>query len=120
MGAFERLKSFHEHLKSNGYGGRNAFEREIGVSEGYLSKKAKGIGSDIMEKISERFPELSIEWLVTGRGSMFIQGQESDSGIDEDLILKLQDELREAYMEIGRLNMELKSAKEHELKAKRV
>lgn len=115
MGAFERLKSFHEHLKSNGYGGRNAFEREIGVSEGYLSKKAKGIGSDIMEKISERFPELSIEWLVTGRGSMFIQEQESyDSAINEqneELIEKLQSELKEAYTEIGRLNMELNKLK---------
>lgn len=120
MATIDRLRDFHSFLKEKGFGGRNVFEREIGVSEGYLSQvKRKGVNSDVLEKVSEKFPDLNLDWLVTGRGSMFIQGQESDSGIDEDLILKLQDELREAYMEIGRLNMELKSAKEHELKAKR-
>ena len=123
MATLERLKEFHLHLKSKGFGGRNVFEREIGVSEGYLSQaKRKGVNSDVLEKVASSFPELNITWLITGNGEMLVidnleQGT-SDEEINDELI-RLHRELEDAYREIGRLNMELKSAKEHNILQKR-
>ena len=106
MATLDRLRDFHSYLKEKGFGGRNVFEREIGVSEGYLSQvKRKGVNSDILEKVSERFQELNIDWLVTGRGSMFIQEQESE----DELSLSLENALNELEKlkdEINRLEEE--------------
>ena len=46
------------------------FCRQIDVSHTYLNGDSE-IGSDKMETILSIFPELSIEWLVTGTGQMF-------------------------------------------------
>ena len=87
MATLDRLKEFHSYLKSEGYGGRNVFEREIGVSEGYLSQaKRKGINSDVLEKIAETFPQLSMEWLITGCGEMILRDNFQPQ---EDTIVKL-------------------------------
>ncbi|MDU1906328.1 MAG: S24 family peptidase [Dysgonomonas sp.] len=71
--AIERLIEFHDYLKSTGYGGRNKFEKAIGKSEGYLSgalKKRSSIGSDVLLEIRTMFPELDMDWLVSGEGEM--------------------------------------------------
>lgn len=47
------------------------FERSIGVSNGYVSSISKSIQPDKLEVISDNNPELSIEWLLIGKGSMF-------------------------------------------------
>lgn len=62
----DRLKSF---VKEKGYG-RNVFEEEVGIAHGYLSSKSKSITSDTIERVYERFPELSLKWLLTGKGEM--------------------------------------------------
>lgn len=46
------------------------FEKEIGVSSGYISNISKSIQPDKLEIISDKYPELSIEWLLIGKGSM--------------------------------------------------
>lgn len=71
--AIERLIEFHDYLKLTGYGGRNKFEKAIGKSDGYLSnalKKNSSIGSDVLLDIRTMFPELNIDWLISGEGNM--------------------------------------------------
>lgn len=46
------------------------FERNIGVSGGYVSNISKSIQPDKLEIISNLYPQLSIEWLLIERGSM--------------------------------------------------
>lgn len=46
------------------------FEQTIGVSNGYVNSISKGLGSDKLIPIIEKYPNLSIEWLLTGRGEM--------------------------------------------------
>lgn len=46
------------------------FEQTIGVSNGYVNSISKGLGQDKIISIIENFPNLSIEWLLTGRGEM--------------------------------------------------
>lgn len=52
-----------------------AFDNSIGVGNGYTSKQAKtkaSVGSDVLERIIEKYPDLSPLWLVTGQGDMVI------------------------------------------------
>jgi hypothetical protein len=49
------------------------FERACKVANGYFGKqlRVKGsIGSDILEKVAEVYPDLNIVWLITGKGAM--------------------------------------------------
>lgn len=74
----ERLNEFHLYLKGKGYGGRNFFETEIGKKPGYLTtalnRKSKELGSDVLEQLVSKFPELNIKWLLTGEGKMLNDG----------------------------------------------
>lgn len=50
-----------------------AFEKEIGISNGYFGKayrKKASIGSDIIKTIIESSPDLNLEWLILGKGDM--------------------------------------------------
>jgi hypothetical protein len=61
-----------EYLKHNNIAPYN-FERNCGIANGYLKKQMKGkgsIGSEILEKISTRYIDLSLIWLLTGKGRM--------------------------------------------------
>lgn len=118
--AIERFVRFHKHLQlEEGFPGRNALEEMIGVSSGYITKafsKKSAMGSDLLERIIKLFPQLNIIWLLTGEGDMILS-EDNEMAIVKDyrdtMILKLQNELREAYMEIGELRMKLKAAEEH-------
>jgi len=66
MNTKERLKIF---VKYKGIG-RNKFEESVGISQGYLSSKSPSVGSDIIDKVAQIYPELNIEWVITGYGTM--------------------------------------------------
>lgn len=51
------------------------FEEVIGASNGYINNISKGIGGIKLQKILSAFPELSQRWLLTGEGSMLVDGQ---------------------------------------------
>ncbi len=67
---FTRLDTF---IKAKNISYR-AFEQSINVSNSAIAtpiKKQKGsIGSDILSKIFDNYPDLNIEWLFTGKGHM--------------------------------------------------
>ena len=51
----------------------NNFSQKIGVSEGAIRKvllQNTTLRSDTLDKISQNFTDINIDWLVTGRGSM--------------------------------------------------
>ncbi|SBW08755.1 conserved hypothetical protein [uncultured Dysgonomonas sp.] len=60
---------------------KSFFEKSIGAGNGYLSN-VKTIGSDKLEDILNNYPDLDIEWLLTGRGNMQKIIKEIDS-LDE-------------------------------------
>ena len=54
----------------------HAFERNIHLSNGYYSKQLKNlgsVGSDILIKIHQHFPDLNILWVLTGDGQMLME-----------------------------------------------
>lgn len=64
--AKKRLIDFLSFLKI----GQNAFEKKVGIANGYISHNKGSIGSEIISKISESYPELNMDWLLTGKGNM--------------------------------------------------
>ena len=46
------------------------FEKTIGVSNGYVNSISKSMQPDVLERIAAAYPQLSIEWLMVGRGEM--------------------------------------------------
>jgi transcriptional regulator with XRE-family HTH domain len=62
----ERLKDF---IKSKGIG-QAAFEKAVGLSNGYVNNIRQSIQPDTLLRISQCYPELNINWLMTGEGVM--------------------------------------------------
>lgn len=46
------------------------FNRTFGVSRAYISSMRKAPGNEMLERISVEYPDLDLEWLMTGEGSM--------------------------------------------------
>lgn len=66
------IERFFHYLESKNLR-HTPVEKELGLSNGYLGKmksRKASIGSDIIEKIVSFFPDLNINWLVTGKGDM--------------------------------------------------
>ena len=81
MRVIDRLYQFLEYKELTPY----AFEKVCELSNGYLHKQLKGggsIGSDVLEKIHQNYSELSLMWLITGKGNMLFE-DESDSMLED-------------------------------------
>lgn len=114
----ERFLNVIEQLDLSDYKVWNEVES---LSKATMSKIRRGICGVSMNTLCDfvdKYPKVNADYIITGRGSMFIdEGTQND--INEDMIIKLQEDLKNAYIEIGRLNMELKAAKEHNSLLKR-
>ena len=91
--AKNRLLSFLKFLKM----GQNAFEEKVGISRSYLSNNKGSIGSDVINKIYEAYPELNLEWLIAGKGEMLKNG--ITPAKSDDLTTK-NDIYREKYYDL--------------------
>ena len=95
------------------------FSQKTGLSNSFLDKKG-GISSVNLEAISECFPILNLDWLVTGKGEMLRNGASKDTPEDNPLhidieavkmliaekertIAKLEDQLATKDQQIDRL-----------------
>ncbi|THD67943.1 hypothetical protein E7Z59_09850 [Robertkochia marina] len=69
-------------IKSLGMSARQ-FDMSIGASNGYtlrMKKNNASVGSDILERIVEKYPFVNINWIITGRGNMFgIESEEKSA-----------------------------------------
>lgn len=61
----ERILQFIEYKRIS----KNKFYIDTGISNGILDKKS-GLSMETIEKFYSTFPEVNLEWLVTGEGSM--------------------------------------------------
>lgn len=73
MNVRSRLKLFIKHINSK----NSSFEAEFGLSNGYINNISRSIGIDLLEKISNKYPDLDIEWLLLGRGEMLKPGEKT-------------------------------------------
>lgn len=64
----DRLFMFLEHKKLS----QNKFETECGLAHTNLREKKQGPTSEYLAKIITRYPELNLNWLISGRGPMIL------------------------------------------------
>jgi hypothetical protein len=51
------------------------FDISIAASNGYtlrMQKNNASVGSDVIERIIEKYPQINLIWLITGKGDMFM------------------------------------------------
>lgn len=68
----DRIFEYMKYCRLSAYN----FEKTCGIANGYLKKQAKGkgtIGSEILEKILDKYRDLSLSWLITGKGNMLLE-----------------------------------------------
>ena len=99
------------------------FCQDVGLSNGFLDKKGN-VGSDKCEKICYQYPDISLEWLLTGHGEMLksdiaavaavapvpastAPAQEASPTTGGDVIHIYSGMLKEKDAEIARLNREI-------------
>jgi hypothetical protein len=65
---------------------KNKFYIQTGLSNGFLDKKPN-IGADKIEIIYSNYPDINVEWLITGEGEMLKTGKELSDKVEEDKVL---------------------------------
>jgi len=93
---------------------KNVFYKKTGLSNGFLDKTGS-IGVDKLEKILNSFPEINVEWLITGNGQMikkaiYLQRKDFDNELNEPIetmgrvyfLLKDIEHLKEKIKEVER------------------
>ena len=65
----DRLLKF---LKIHAKMGQTKFEEHVGLIRSQISKIKDGMNTISVEKIALKYPELNLNWLLTGKGEMLI------------------------------------------------
>lgn len=103
MGKFiERLQIFMEKSGIND----NQMTVKASLSVGLLGKakkSGKDMAAESIEKILCAYPELSADWLLTGRGNMTKEADEKPAMSDTGTVMQLVDTIRQQAQEIGQL-----------------
>jgi phage repressor protein C with HTH and peptisase S24 domain len=76
MNIRERIVQYIEYKGISKY----KFYQETGFSNGFLDKSGT-VGAEKCEKISYQYPDLRLEWLITGEGEMLKNGNEIPKAI---------------------------------------
>lgn len=76
-------KTVHRIIKVIEYLNLSArqFDISIGTGNGYILRMKKNnasVGSDVIERIIEVYPQINLVWLITGKGSMLIQNNHTE------------------------------------------
>lgn len=105
----ERLEEFVEYLDLT----NQKFEQNAGLPNGFINKSGKYISDKSEQKIINTYPDLNINWLLTGEGEMLNNGQKHLSQQTEPQIN--ENSLDELYLlnktiDILRENLERKDA----------
>lgn len=92
-----------------------AFEKSIGMANASYRNSLKNngtIGCDKLERILSVYPDINLEWLIRGKGSMLHSPEIMASGVEtnqerEDVVKLLLQELGQKNEEIGRLKEQI-------------
>lgn len=64
----------------------NKFEKECGLSTGYIKNMRKSVSPDKLQSIVQKFPELNPGWLMAGEGNM-LKGNVNVSGDNSGVVV---------------------------------
>lgn len=107
MGATERILKFIDAIGIS----KRQFYSKAGLSNGALDK-VENIGTDKVEKIYYAFPQMNLEWLITGRGKMFTNytdpAKEAIKSADNENNFLAELEIKRVNLRLTKLEKEVK------------
>lgn len=125
----ERLKTFISSINLT----KSAFEKSLGLSNGYINSMRKGLGYDKLELLSNLYVDLNMGWLLTGEGEMLKKKTDQEASgntleaeksfLEKEFfylkairdknadLIKAMDKIEEKDKEILRLKAEIESLK---------
>lgn len=77
---------------------KSYFEKTVGFSNGFVDKSGDNTRKSSLDKISITYPNININWLLTGEGDMFI---DNANKIDDVKNIHVIDNLSKALDEIA-------------------
>ncbi len=89
---------------------KSAFASSIGVSPAIITHIGNGrnkVGTDLIEKVAATFPQVSLQWLFTGRGSAFGDSEALNAQLIVEQHKDLKRQLRNVQTEINVLKNKL-------------
>lgn len=87
--------------------------KDIGISNGYLSKTKKNEGnvsSNILEKIVNYYPDVNTRWLLTGKGEMLLSDTKTLTTSSETTLASLELDLKRKDFEMKGIHLKLEEA----------
>jgi len=91
----ERLTDF---ALSQGFRTLSGFEKACGFTKNTLTKDYSGLSSTTLTKIVDKYPQLSLDWVILGRGQMLVNGNGYDAYEEETITLSYR-ELKNVIVE---------------------
>ncbi|KZS41873.1 hypothetical protein AWE51_00055 [Aquimarina aggregata] len=82
MNVKSRLKEYVSYKKLS----IRQFENSINASNSYVNSISRSIGVDKLEAIVEKYPDLDLKWLLTGKGEML--SSQNDPFISTEILTK--------------------------------
>lgn len=58
------------------------FDISIGTANGYILRMQKNnasVGSDVIERIIQLYPQINLVWLITGQGDMLLENSKKET-----------------------------------------
>lgn len=103
-GVKERLRRFIEHCGVS----ETTFEVECGMANRYVENIRQSVSPKKVQNIIRIYPELNVDWLITGRGSMTLGPKEmlpqDMQSIYEKEILLRDKKIDSLQRELDRMN----------------
>lgn len=94
-------------------GNKAEFARTMGelpqTINGWLRRE---VGLNVLNKISEKFPDVNKSWLLTGEGSMLVEDSLVPESIQVDEVKTTREELLKVIAELSEANNKLSAANE--------
>ncbi|WP_455673763.1 hypothetical protein [Phocaeicola sp.] len=114
----ERLFELCDALSIN----YSAFSLSLGKNREFLRKITGEIGSDAIRQIYRIYPDVNVQWIITGEGDKFLSKQSSNENstvlkeVNEKLsqeIKRLNEEIKSLNREVGKLEGIIQERKKH-------
>lgn len=101
MSVKERLVSYLAYKRLS----QGAFEKNVGLSNGYVNNIRKSITTDKLQKIASFDPDLNTTWLISGEGQMFEKAGNAKLSQDQFIDLEyIPVKARAGFAELQQLN----------------
>lgn len=78
------------------------FDMSIGTANGYtlrMQKNNASVGSDVIERIKEVYPQVNLTWLITGKGAMFLEETKKVSKTNAEIEAYIKEKINEKFNE---------------------